>query len=174
MTNTGALIYVVDDDCSAREAIVSLAQAVGFDALGFASASEFLAYRRPALPSCLVLDVGMPEVSGLDLQRRLNAANDTLPIIFVTGHDSVPLSVSAIRAGAVDFLTKPFDADGLLEAIRRAIPDPPDSEPCDASAQHDGPSAPIAGIVGSSAPLQAMLEHVRAVAPHRDHGPDPR
>src|SRR3954462_14147586 len=110
MTNTDALIYVVDDDYSAREAIVSLAQAEGFEALGFASASEFLAYRRPALPGCLVLDVSMPGISGLDLQRQLKADNDTLPIIFVTGHDSVPLSVRAIRGGAVDFLTKPFDA----------------------------------------------------------------
>ena len=170
MTDTEALIYVVDDDCSAREAIVNLAQAVGFDALGFASASEFLAYPRPALPGCLVLDVGMPDVSGLDLQRRLNAANDALPIIFVSGYDSVPMSVSAIRAGAIDFLTKPFDADGLLEAIRRAIPQPEAAERRHvAPASAPEPSEDMAdtetlGMVGSSAPLRAMLQHVQAVA----------
>ncbi len=164
MTDTEALIYVVDDDCSAREAIVNLAQAVGFDALGFASASEFLAYPRPALPGCLVLDVGMPGVSGLDLQRRLNAANDTLPIIFVSGYDSVPMSVSAIRAGAVDFLTKPFDADGLVEAIRRAIPQPEAAQSRDQAPREASADAAVLGIVGSSAPLQAMLQHVKAVA----------
>ena len=168
MTDTEALIYVVDDDCSAREAIVNLAQAVGFDALGFASASEFLAYPRPALPACLVLDVGMPGVSGLDLQRRLNAANDTLPIIFVSGYDSVPMSVSAIRAGAIDFLTKPFDADGLLEAIRRAIPQAEPVESSDRAAElartEESSDAATLGIVGSSAPLRAMLQHVKAVA----------
>jgi DNA-binding NtrC family response regulator len=162
MTNTDALIYVVDDDYSAREAIVSLAQAVGFAALGFASASEFLAYPRPALRGCLVLDVGMPDISGLDLQQQLNAENDTLPIIFVSGYDSVPLSVSAIRAGAVDFLTKPFDADGLLEAISRAIPGSRVEEL--ASPVANAASELVPGIVGSSAPLRAMLEHVRAVA----------
>jgi DNA-binding NtrC family response regulator len=159
MTTTDALIYVVDDDPSAREAIVGLAEAVGFHARGFTSASEFLAYPRPRVPGCLILDVEMPEVSGLELQRQLKAANDTLPIIFVSGYGSVPMSVSAIRAGAVDFLIKPFDADGLLEAIRRALPAAPTV--AEAPNAAEGMSS---GIVGASAPLRAMLQHVRAVA----------
>ncbi|MES1173123.1 MAG: sigma-54 dependent transcriptional regulator [Myxococcales bacterium] len=163
-TNTDALIYVVDDDYSAREAIVSFAQAVGFEARGFSSAMEFLAYPRPALPGCLVLDVGLPDISGLELQQQLKAENDTLPIIFVSGYDSVPLSVSAIRGGAVDFLTKPFDANGLLDAIQRAIPRPaPDAASPAHGADTSQPKL-VPGIVGSSAPLRAMLDHVRAVA----------
>jgi DNA-binding NtrC family response regulator len=144
---TEASVYVVDDDCSPREAIVALAQAAGFHAMGFASAREFLAYRRPGRPSCLVLDVQMPEVSGLELQRTLK---NELPIIFLSGHANVPMSVSALRAGAVDFLTKPLDADALLDSLRRVL-----AVRTDAS---------VPGIVGSSLALRTALQYVHAVA----------
>jgi DNA-binding NtrC family response regulator len=157
METREAAVYVVDDDCSPREAIVGLVQAAGFHAVGFASATEFLAYRRPPQPSCLVLDVAMPDVSGLDLQRKLNAANDMLPIIFLSGYADVPMSVSALRSGAVDFLTKPLNADALLAAIHRTL----GSARADISGL-EGQTVP--GIVGRSVPLRAALQHVWAVA----------
>ncbi|HTU62462.1 MAG TPA: response regulator transcription factor, partial [Polyangiales bacterium] len=121
MASNEASIYVVDDDASAREAIVGVIRSAGFNAKGFTSALEFLSYPRDPGPACLVLDVEMPELSGLDLQQTLNARSDTLPIIFVTGYGDVPMSVMAIRAGALDFLTKPLDADALLDAVQRAL-----------------------------------------------------
>lgn len=164
MGTSDALVYVVDDDVSTREAIVGLVRAAGFQALGLASASEFLAYPRPARAGCLVLDVQMPELSGLDLQGQLSAANDPMPIIFVSGHGNVRMSVAAIKAGAVDFFTKPFDADGLIDAIRRALPTCT-SPQADETGQAAIPlEASATGIVGSSAPLKLVLRHVQTVA----------
>ncbi len=158
MESGQASVYVVDDDPSPREAVVGLAQSAGFQALGFASASEFLAHPRADAPGCLVLDVRMPGVSGLELQRKLNCAADVLPIIFLSGHASVPISVNALRAGAVDFLVKPFEADALLDAIHRAVAGARASAP---SPMRE-PGAP--GIVGESASLRDALRHVHAVA----------
>lgn len=164
MTKRAASIYVVDDDCSAREAIVGAAESAGFQAFGFASASEFLTYRRPEMPGCLILDLQMPGLDGLALQRRLNTANDTLPVIFVSGHADVLRSVAAIKAGAADFLTKPFQLDALLAAIDGALGD--ESKPARAERTRAvAPETLIPGIVGSSAALRAALRHIRTVAP---------
>jgi DNA-binding NtrC family response regulator len=167
MTISEASVYVVDDDASAREAIVGAIRVAGFKALAFASAPEFLAYRRRDEPACLVLDVEMPELSGLDLQQRLNAANDALPIIFVTGYGDVPMSVTAVKAGAVDFLTKPLDADTLVEAVQRALAQFEARAPRHASGPPSKPALAaelVDGIVGTSLPLRSLLQQVRTVA----------
>jgi DNA-binding NtrC family response regulator len=166
MTKNAARIYVVDDDASSREAIIGVIRSAGFDAVGLDSAPAFLSHPREAGPACLVLDVEMPELSGLDLQQRLNAANDALPIIFVTGYGDVPMSVTAIRAGAVDFLTKPLDADALLDAVQRALSecDARDGAPVAGHAQSDQAETLLDGIVGTSLPLRSLLQQVKTVA----------
>ena len=121
MNSDTALVYVVDDDASVRTAIGRLLRSVGLEIQLFASATEFLAFTRPERPGCVVLDVRMPRLSGLDLQQELAAAGAALPIIFVTGHADVPMSVRAMKAGAVDFLPKPFHDQDLLDAVQRAI-----------------------------------------------------
>jgi len=121
MGDTGALVYVVDDDPSAREGVASLIRSAGLKATTFASAQEFLANPRPDMPSCLVLDVNLPGLSGLDLQQELTKSGDQIPIIFLTGHGDIPMTVRAVKAGAVDFLTKPFDDEDLLNAIRQCM-----------------------------------------------------
>jgi len=112
---------VVDDDESAREALGSLIRSAGLKVQTFASAREFLAFPRPDVPSCLVLDVQLPGLSGLDLQEELAKADVQVPIVFLTGHGDIPMSVRAIKAGALEFLTKPFDDEDLLHAIQQAI-----------------------------------------------------
>ena len=121
MAETGAIVFVIDDDPSIREAIKSLIRSVGMRVEAFASAQEFLAGSRPDAPACLVLDVRMPGLSGLDLQRELSEAGIHIPIIFITGHGDIPMSVRAMKAGAVEFLTKPFRDQDLLDAIGQAI-----------------------------------------------------
>jgi len=121
MTNADPLVFVVDDDASIREALDNLIRSVGFRVQVFASAQEFLNSKLPEGPRCLVLDVRLPGLSGLDLQRELAAANVQIPIIFITGHGDIPMSVRAMKAGAVEFLTKPFRAQDLLDAIQQAI-----------------------------------------------------
>jgi FixJ family two-component response regulator len=116
-----AIILVVDDDVSVREALGSLIRSAGLTVETFASAQELLARPRPEGPSCLVLDVRLPGLSGLDLQKRLAEINLDIPIIFITGHGDVPTSVKAMKAGAIEFLTKPFDDQELLDAIQKAI-----------------------------------------------------
>jgi FixJ family two-component response regulator len=116
-----AVVFVVDDDVSVREGLERLLLAVGWKVETFGSAQEFLAYRIPDIPSCLVLDVGLPGVSGLDLQKRLAEANRAIPIVFITGYGDVPTSVRAMKAGAVEFLIKPFSDRELLDAIQEAI-----------------------------------------------------
>jgi DNA-binding NtrC family response regulator len=160
-------VYVVDDDESAREAIIGVVRAAGFEALSFASALEFLAYPREAEPACLVLDVEMPELSGLDLQQRLNAANDRLPVIFVTGYADVPMSVTAVKAGAVDFLTKPLDADALLDAVQRALAQCESKSALNQPASRSRKASPpplVEGMVGASPALRSLLQQVRTVA----------
>jgi len=114
-------VFVVDDDESIREALSSLIRSVGLRVETFASAQEFLQSRRSDGPGCLVLDVRLPGLSGLDLQRELADADIHTPIIFMTGHGDIPMTVRAMKAGAVEFLTKPFREQDLLEAIGQAI-----------------------------------------------------
>ena len=121
MSDTGSVIYIVDDDAAVREGVASLVRSAGLKALTFASAQEFLDTSRREISSCLVLDVELPGLSGLDLQQELAKANARIPIIFLTGRGDIPMSVQAIKAGAVDFLTKPFDDEDLLHVIRQAI-----------------------------------------------------
>jgi FixJ family two-component response regulator len=115
------VVYIVDDDAAVREAIDSLIRSVGLAARTFASAREFLGTPRANLPGCLVLDVRMPGVSGLDLQRELTDGGINLPIIFLTGHGDIAMTVRAMKAGAVEFLTKPVRDRDLLDAIQQAI-----------------------------------------------------
>jgi DNA-binding NtrC family response regulator len=121
MSDRGAPIYLVDDDVSVRESVGSLIRSAGFRAETFASAQECWAGLQAGVPSCLVLDVQLPGLSGLDLQEQLAKADVQLPIIFLTGHGDIPMSVRAIKAGALEFLTKPCDGEDLLNAIRQGI-----------------------------------------------------
>jgi FixJ family two-component response regulator len=121
VTETEAMVFVVDDDAPMRESLRNLIRSVGLRVELFASAQEFLRSKRPDLPSCLVLDVRLPGLSGLDLQKRTTDAGMEIPIIFITGHGDVPMSVHAIKAGAVEFLTKPFRDQDLLDAIQQAL-----------------------------------------------------
>ena len=116
-----AVVYVVDDDASVREALESLIRSVGLRVEVFASAQDFLNGALLDGPTCLVLDVRMPGLSGLDCQRQLAQAGQHLPIIFITGHGDVPMSVRAMKAGAIDFLIKPFRDQDLLDAVQQAI-----------------------------------------------------
>jgi FixJ family two-component response regulator len=115
------VVFVVDDDVSVRESLEALIRFAGWQPKTFASAHEFLAHRRSDVPSCLILDVLLPDLNGLDLQQRLTGDQAHLPIIFITGHGDIPMTVQAMKAGAVEFLPKPFRDDVLLSAIRNAI-----------------------------------------------------
>jgi len=115
------IVFAVDDDPSMREAITALVRSAGLKVLTFGSALEFLARRPPDVPSCLVLDVGLPGLSGLDLQSRMAEHEIEIPIVFITGRGDVPTSVKAMKAGALEYLTKPFSDQDLLAAIAKAI-----------------------------------------------------
>jgi FixJ family two-component response regulator len=115
------IVFIVDDDQSVREAVASLVAAVGLRVEGFKTAQDFLGRPRPEAPACVVLDVCLPGLSGLDLQRELTASGASIPIIFITGHGDIPMSVQAMKAGAVEFLTKPFRDQQLLDAVQQAI-----------------------------------------------------
>jgi len=121
MNNSPDVVYVVDDDPSIRRSLERLFRSVGHECISFGSAIEFLGFERRDVPACLVLDVRLPGLSGLDLQREMSEANVLIPIIFLTGHGGIPLSVRAMKAGAADFLTKPFHEQDLLDAVRQAI-----------------------------------------------------
>jgi len=121
MAHATPIVFVVDDDISVRESLESLIRCAGWQPETFASAEEFIAHPRPFVPSCLVLDVSLPDLNGLDLQKRVAADRSDMPIIFITGYGDVPMTVQAMKAGAVEFLTKPFGDDVLLSAIRNAI-----------------------------------------------------
>ena len=116
-----AIIAIVDDDPSAREGLQSLIESAGWRAETFASAQDFLARSGAEVPSCLILDLQLPGLSGLDLQKRMAEVGLEIPIVFLTGHGNIPASVKAMKAGAVEFLTKPFDEEELLQAIQEAI-----------------------------------------------------
>jgi FixJ family two-component response regulator len=121
MNEVDAMVFVIDDDESIREALKSLIRSVGLGVKTFASAHEFLQSERADVSSCLILDVRMPGLSGLDLQSELAQANVHVPIIFITGHGDIPMSVRAMKAGAIEFLTKPFRDQDLLDAIQQAL-----------------------------------------------------
>jgi FixJ family two-component response regulator len=121
MKDAVPIVFVVDDDESVREAVKRLLASVGLRAETYGSTREFLNSKRPEAPACLVLDVRLPDVSGLEFQRELTEANIQIPIIFITGHGDIPMSVRAMKAGAVEFLTKPFRGQELLDAIQEAI-----------------------------------------------------
>ena len=121
MNPTTPVVFVIDDDRSVRDALSSLIRSVGLGVETFGSAQEFLKSKLPDAPCCLVLDVRLPRLSGLDLQKRMVEAGMDIPIIFITGHGDIPMSVRAMKAGAVEFLTKPFRDQDLLDAIEAAI-----------------------------------------------------
>jgi FixJ family two-component response regulator len=121
MTESEALVFVVDDDDSVRKALARLIRSVGLNVETFASAREFLARGPHDGSSCLILDVRMPGLSGLDLQKELAASGSTISIIFITGHGTIPMSVQAMRAGAVEFLEKPFEDQALIDAVHEAL-----------------------------------------------------
>ncbi len=146
-------VYVVDDDASVRDAVSSLIRSAGFRVRTFESAHEFLATPRAEVPSCLVLDVHLPGLNGLDLQRELAKADVHIPIIFLTGHGDIPTSVRAIKAGALEFLTKPFAHEDLLNAIRDGI----------AQDRRSRAVPQLAGVIGSSRPWRQALAHAAKV-----------
>jgi FixJ family two-component response regulator len=121
MTEEQAVVFIIDDDPSMRAALEDLVRSVGLQVQAFASPLEFLESKRPGAPGCLVLDVRLPGMSGLTFQKELVKEGVTLPVIFITGHGDIPMSVRAMKAGAVEFLTKPFHDQELLDAIHAAI-----------------------------------------------------
>ena len=121
MAHTTPIVFIVDDDISVRESLQGLIRCAGWQPETFASAREFLSHPRAVVPSCLILDVYLPDLNGLDLQARMAADHVDLPIIFITARGDIPMSVRAMKAGAAEFLTKPFKDDQLLGAIRHAI-----------------------------------------------------
>ena len=161
MDEKNALVFIVDDDGYTRESLSNLIRSAGLSAQTFSSAQEFLAAERPKGPSCLVLDVQLPGLSGLDLQRELAKAGVKIPIIFITGHGDIPTSVRAIKAGALEFLTKPVNREDLLRAIQQAIArDDIARQPNGDTGTHN-----FDEIVGTSAALKAVLKQVKVVAP---------
>jgi DNA-binding NtrC family response regulator len=160
MSETHAPVYVVDDDLSARESVASLIRSGGLRVETFASAPEFLVRSRTQLPSCLVLDVNLPKLSGLDLQQELAKANVQIPIIFLTGYADIPTSVRAMKSGALEFFTKPFDDHALLAAVRQAI-----ARCSGASSKKNGSRKTSDQIVGSSSQFKAVMNRVALVAP---------
>ena len=157
MNNTGALVYVVDDDASAREGVANLLRSAGLMTKTFASGEEFLAAPPPKMPGCVLLDVNLPGLSGLELQEKLAKSPVQVPIIFLTGHGDIPMTVRAVKAGAANFLTKPFDDEDLLHAIRQCLT---------AYLEDEVRSDQIVGnMVGESAALQGVLRAVKIVAP---------
>jgi DNA-binding NtrC family response regulator len=161
MNNGRALIYVVDDDVSVRKGLENLLRSAGFTVQTFSSAREFLASARPDMPSCLLLDVQLPGLSGLDLQQELAKGGIQIPIIFITGHGDIPMSVRAMKAGALEFLTKPVNDEDLLDAIQQAIARDHRAR----QQQGDSGQSNFEEIVGTSAALKAALKQVEVVAP---------
>ena len=156
MSETVSQIYVVDDDLSVREAVGRLIRSAGLDVKTFATAQEILTNLGKEMPSCLVLDIQLPDLDGFELQDELARKDMPVPIIFLTGHGDIPMSVRAIKAGAVDFLTKPFNDEYLLEAIRDAIGRP----------NGKGPRAESFGkIIGQSGACRRIISQVEVVAP---------
>jgi DNA-binding NtrC family response regulator len=167
MTTAGPPVYVVDDDASVRESLASVIRSAGWNVESFASAHEFLTSRWASVPSCLVLDLELPDLSGLEVQERLARANALFSIIFLTGRGDIPTSVRAMKAGALEFLTKPPPEDQLLDAIRQGL----DTIARRRAAQapgHDVPgydaSGGGTGIIGQSGRIRAVMDQIDAVA----------
>ncbi|HEX3984218.1 MAG TPA: response regulator [Acidisoma sp.] len=121
VVNVAPIVYVLDDDISIRESLDGLIRQAGWQSLSFSSARDFLSHQHLAGPCCLILDLALPDLNGLDLQQQIVAQQEYMPIIFITGYGDIPLSVRAMKAGAVEFFTKPFDENALLDAIRDAV-----------------------------------------------------
>jgi FixJ family two-component response regulator len=121
MSNPERIVFIVDDDRLVRDSIADLLNSAGFTVQTFGSATEFVQGQRPDVPACLILDVELPDISGLDLQTELAKSGIEMPIVFLTGHGDIPMSVRAMKAGAVEFLTKPFGKQDLLDAINEAL-----------------------------------------------------
>jgi FixJ family two-component response regulator len=121
MTNGKPVVFIIDDDASVREGLVDLFQSIGMAALSFGSTQEFLESSRPDSPGCIVLDVRLPGQSGLEFQRQLAQADILLPIIFISGHGDIPMSVQAMKSGAIEFLTKPLHEQQLLDAVQAGL-----------------------------------------------------
>jgi FixJ family two-component response regulator len=154
MSHATPVVFVVDDDVSVRESLELLIRCAGWEPETFASAQEFLARPRVLSASCLVLDVSLPDLNGLDLQQRVAADRVDMPIIFITGYGDVPMTVRAMKAGAVEFLTKPFGDDVLLGAIRHAI---------DRSRASLGDEAELRALRGAYASLSRREREVMAL-----------
>jgi formate hydrogenlyase transcriptional activator len=178
MSDAGGLVYVVDDDASVREGVASLIRSAGLEAKALASGQEFLALQRSEIPSCLVLDVQLPGLNGLDVQQELVRSGANLPIIFLTGYGDIPMTVRAIQAGAADFLTKPFEKEELLSAIRRCFGRyhkfnrQPRDQFNDKLTQEKlyledetRSERNFGEIIGNSASLRGLLKRVETVAP---------
>ena len=172
MNEKNPFVFVVDDDASIRESLRNLIRSAGINAETFASAQEFLASPRMDAASCLVLDVHLPGLSGLDLQQELAKLDVQIPIIFITGHGDIPMTVRAMKAGAIEFLTKPFRDEDLLNAVEQAIKRSPLEQLKDKPAAQEAYSKDrlhsevgFSDIVGESAPLRRVLEEVKTVAP---------
>jgi len=131
MSSTTPIVFVVDDDVSVRESLDGLIRFEGWRPVMFGSAQEFLAHPRASVPNCLVLDIGLPDLNGLDLQQRIALERHDTPIIFITGYGDVPMTVRAMKAGAQEFLMKPFNNDVLLTAIRNALESSRDALSCE-------------------------------------------
>jgi len=155
MSESVSQVYVLDDDVSVREAVESLIRSVGLKVRTFASAKEFLASLRKERPSCLVLDIQLPDINGFELQQELATKDIQIPIIFLTGHGDIPMSVRAIKAGALEFLTKPFEDEYLLEAIRNAI------------AQHSKVGQPQGSIAGDNCEDDTRTDVPSRAMPHQ-------
>ncbi|HEX4485900.1 MAG TPA: response regulator [Terriglobales bacterium] len=121
MSNPASIVYVIDDDASVRDALSNLLESVGLDAQLFGSTEEFLNADRPAVPSCLVLDVTLPGMNGMEFQEHLSKIRNPIPIVFITAFGDIPMTSKAMKAGAVEFLAKPFQKDDLLTAIDQAL-----------------------------------------------------
>jgi FixJ family two-component response regulator len=157
MSIPGGIVYLLDDEPEMVKALTRLLRANRFEVRGFTSVRAFLEACRPEETACLVLDVAMPELDGLELQRRLTHEGILLPIIFVTGHGDIPMSVHAIKAGATDFLTKPVDAAALVRAVRAAL------ELAESRRQENAEAAALATRLASLTPREReVMEHVVA------------
>jgi len=154
-------VFVIDDDASMRDSLSDLIRSAGLNVQTFASAQEFLARPRTDAGKCLVLDVSLPGLNGLDLQAQLVKTDREIPIIFLTGHGDIPMSVRAFKAGAVDFLTKPFQGQALLDAIQQAMARCPQAR----LRRPNGAPGACADLVGANASWQAVLDKVAVVAP---------
>ncbi len=163
MSDKGALVYVVDDDPFSRDGVADLIRSAGLIAKTFASGEEFLNAPRPKIPSCLVLDVNLPGVNGLELQQELAKSGVQVPIIFLTGHGDIPMTVRAVKAGAANFLTKPVDDEELLDAVQQCIASSHKERlhlESEIRSEYN-----FEEIVGKSKALQEVLEQVAIVAP---------